>query len=157
MELRSFLGLLNYYDSFIPNLSSPLHLNWKWTKECVVAFKEAKERLVSSHIGQLHMLLPELHPALSICACRGVCRQDWTYLSQTGDLTSLVSNHSRSQLMIAEHRIENGSLVSLLWWVISDLDRTGYLESLWNVWAHCHIWSKQTHINTGSSMQTSWK
>ena len=58
-ELRSFLGLLNYYDSFIPNLSSLLHpLNkllqkeapWKWTKECVVAFKEAKERLVSSQV-----------------------------------------------------------------------------------------------------------
>ena len=58
-ELRSFLGLLNYYDSFIPNLSSLLHpLNkllqkeapWKWTEECVVTFKEAQERLVSSQV-----------------------------------------------------------------------------------------------------------
>jgi len=59
------------------------------------------------------MLLLELRPALSFC--RGVCGRDWTYLSRTGDLTFLVSNHSRSQLMIAEHRIKNGSLVSLLW------------------------------------------
>jgi len=44
---------------------------------------------------------------------------------------SLVSNHSRSQLMIAEHRIENGSLVSLLWLEISDLDQTAdHLQDL---------------------------
>ena len=59
-ELRSFLGLLNYYASFIPNLSSLIHpLNrllrhdtrWKWSKDCEVAFNEAKARLLSSNFG----------------------------------------------------------------------------------------------------------
>lgn len=58
-ELRSFLGLLNYYGKFIPNLSTIVHpLNrllqhstqWQWSEECQQAFKEAKETLTSSHI-----------------------------------------------------------------------------------------------------------
>ena len=40
-ELRSFLGLLNYYAKFIPNLSTLIHplnrllgqrISWRWTK-----------------------------------------------------------------------------------------------------------------------------
>ena len=58
-ELRSFLGLLNYYSSFIPNLSSLLHpLNrllskdskWKWTSECDSVFQAAKKSLTSSSV-----------------------------------------------------------------------------------------------------------
>jgi transposase InsO family protein len=58
-ELRSFLGLLNYYGRFISQLSSILHpLNallrkdvpWRWTKECRAAFAKAKEALVSSQV-----------------------------------------------------------------------------------------------------------
>ena len=58
-ELRSFLGLLNYYGKFIPNLSSILHpLNqllrekqkWNWTKECTEAFQQAKDQLTSSKV-----------------------------------------------------------------------------------------------------------
>ena len=58
-ELRSFLGLLNYYGRFIPNLASLLHpLNellktttkWKWSRECQEAFKLAKEKLVSADV-----------------------------------------------------------------------------------------------------------
>ncbi|KAJ8356525.1 hypothetical protein SKAU_G00193190 [Synaphobranchus kaupii] len=60
-QLRSFLGLLNYYGRFIPNLSSllqPLHKllhqdkTWKWTASCQEAFEKAKERwalLLSAH------------------------------------------------------------------------------------------------------------
>ena len=53
-ELRSFLGLLNYYGKFLRNLASLLHpLNqllrenqtWKWTPACVRAFQQAKEQL----------------------------------------------------------------------------------------------------------------
>ena len=53
-ELRSFLGLLNYYGKFIPNLATMLHpLNkllckrtpWRWTKRCKRAFKCAKDAL----------------------------------------------------------------------------------------------------------------
>ena len=47
-ELRSFLGLLNYYGRFIPKLSSLLHhlhqllcksVQWKWSQTCEEAFK----------------------------------------------------------------------------------------------------------------------
>ena len=49
-ELRSFLGLLNYYGKFIQNLASILYpLNqllqekqkWEWTNECSEAFQRA--------------------------------------------------------------------------------------------------------------------
>ena len=58
-ELRSFLGLQNYYGRFIPNLATLIHpLNrllckgapWKWTAECAEAFRRAKEALVSSRV-----------------------------------------------------------------------------------------------------------
>ena len=53
-QLRSFLGLLNYYSKFVPNLSTILHplnnllkhgVKWRWTAECEAAFKLAKEGL----------------------------------------------------------------------------------------------------------------
>ena len=55
-ELRSFLGLLNYYAKFIPSLASLLHpLNdllrkdykWQWTKQCSKIYVEAKKKLTS--------------------------------------------------------------------------------------------------------------
>ena len=58
-ELRSFLGLLNYYGKFIPNLATILHpLNqllrhghrWEWTADCTQAFKHAKDMLTSSKV-----------------------------------------------------------------------------------------------------------
>ena len=58
-ELRSFLGLLNYYGKFIPNLASliqPLNnllqhkRKWKWTTACNNAFQQAKEELSSSQV-----------------------------------------------------------------------------------------------------------
>lgn len=51
-QLRSFLGLLNYYGHFIPNLASllqPLHeplcqdKAWKWTTSCHEAFQKVKD------------------------------------------------------------------------------------------------------------------
>ena len=56
-QLRSFLGLVNYYQKFLPNLSStlaPLHRllrknsTWTWGPEQQKAFKEAKSQLTSS-------------------------------------------------------------------------------------------------------------
>ena len=53
-ELRSFLGILNYYAKSIPNLSSLLHPmhellraehSWHWSKDCDRAFQKAKESL----------------------------------------------------------------------------------------------------------------
>ena len=58
-ELRSFLGLLNYYGKFLPNLATILHpLNsllqagrkWSWSKECEEAFRIAKEQLTSGQV-----------------------------------------------------------------------------------------------------------
>ena len=58
-ELRAFLGLVNYYGKFVPNLASLLHplysllhsgVQWKWSKECQQAFEEAKEKLVSAPV-----------------------------------------------------------------------------------------------------------
>ena len=58
-ELRSFLGMLNFYGKFIPNLSSildPLHsllrkdVVWKWEVEQQEAFDKAKNQLQSSDL-----------------------------------------------------------------------------------------------------------
>ena len=58
-QLRSFLGLVNYYSKFIPNLATLLHpLNallkkntrWKWSEECEQAFKEAKQCHTSPNV-----------------------------------------------------------------------------------------------------------
>ena len=56
-ELKSFLGLVNYYCKFIPDMSTLVHpLNrllmfdapWTWTETCQVAFKKLKELLLNS-------------------------------------------------------------------------------------------------------------
>ena len=56
-ELRAFLGLINYYHKFLPNLFStlsPLHLllckgtKWNWTQKQQAAFDKVKELLQSS-------------------------------------------------------------------------------------------------------------
>ena len=53
-EVRSFLGLGNYYNRFLPNLSTVVHpLNqllennhqWKWTEQCETAFHNVKEMI----------------------------------------------------------------------------------------------------------------
>lgn len=57
LELKFFLGLLNYYHKFLPNLSSmlsPLHqllhkdTPWQWSKSQTEAFNQAKLMLQSS-------------------------------------------------------------------------------------------------------------
>ncbi|KAJ8333939.1 hypothetical protein SKAU_G00412580 [Synaphobranchus kaupii] len=58
-QLRSFLGIINYYGRFIHNLSAILNpLNallckgkqWNWSSECAMAFEKAKEQLLSSRV-----------------------------------------------------------------------------------------------------------
>ena len=53
-QLRSFLGLVNYYSKFVPNLATTVHplsqllkhdAQWRWTSECADAFKKVKEAL----------------------------------------------------------------------------------------------------------------
>jgi transposase InsO family protein len=68
-ELQSFLGLLNFYRSFLPNISTVLEpLNkllrkdvpWKWSPECTAAYTEAKKSLENSK------LLVHFNPELPI-------------------------------------------------------------------------------------------
>jgi hypothetical protein len=58
-QLRSFLGAVNYYRKFIPNLSSlltPLNeqlqkdRQWSWENRQISAFKEAKQQLTSTRV-----------------------------------------------------------------------------------------------------------
>ncbi len=58
-QLRSFLGLLNYYRKFLPNLAmvvQPLisllqkDRKWMWTEECEKAMTEAKTLLLQSNL-----------------------------------------------------------------------------------------------------------
>ena len=58
-QLRSFLGLLNYYRKFLPNLASiiqPLNdllrknKRWEWTDECLKAVNTAKQLLTTSKL-----------------------------------------------------------------------------------------------------------
>ena len=58
-QLRSFLGLVNYYSKFIPNSAATLHplndllkddVKWKWNQECEETFQKIKKKLVSSQV-----------------------------------------------------------------------------------------------------------
>ena len=57
-QLRSYLGMLHYYDRFIPDLSTVLHpmnallqssSRWSWTKECAEAFASSKQLFAGFH------------------------------------------------------------------------------------------------------------
>ncbi|CAC5399296.1 unnamed protein product [Mytilus coruscus] len=59
-QLKSILGLINYYAKFLPDLSatlSPLHnllrkdTTWKWTKECQEAFDKVKSPQICPQKG----------------------------------------------------------------------------------------------------------
>ena len=58
-QVRSFLGLVNYYHKFLPNLATTLNpLNqlleqgkqWNWTTECEEAFIKVKELIASDMV-----------------------------------------------------------------------------------------------------------
>ena len=68
-ELRSFLGLINYYGKFIPNAATLLHplnnllgkdVKWEWSRDCQNSFRLAKEKLTSSEV------LAHYNPSLPI-------------------------------------------------------------------------------------------
>ena len=58
-QLRAFLGLVNYYNRFLPNLASvlvPLHkllqkkTKWHWATDCERAFQEVKQMIASERV-----------------------------------------------------------------------------------------------------------
>lgn len=58
-ELKSFLGLVNFYNKFVPNFASccePLYrltrkgVEWKWTNKCEAAFHRVKSTLSNAPI-----------------------------------------------------------------------------------------------------------
>ena len=71
-ELRSFLGLVNYYNRFLPNLSTKLtplyallqkHTTWKWSTKCQEEFEEVKALITSEQV--LTHFNPELPLSLA--------------------------------------------------------------------------------------------
>ena len=72
-ELKSFLGLLNYYHKFLPDLATllaPLHqllrkdTKWMWTERQEEAFKKAKSLL---HSDSLLVHYDEAKPLIVAC------------------------------------------------------------------------------------------
>ena len=68
-QLRAFLGMVNYYHRFLPNLSqqlAPLHrllqadVKWTWDKECSLAFGRVKRLMASETV------LAHFNPSLPI-------------------------------------------------------------------------------------------
>ncbi len=62
-ELQAYLGLLNYYVCFVPNLSSEIHVLYKlltkesefeWTKDCQISFEKSKVLLTSNQVLELY-------------------------------------------------------------------------------------------------------
>jgi len=58
-QLRSWLGVVQYYHQFLPDLATvlnPLHrllqknVKWHWSSECKQAFKECKNQLTSESL-----------------------------------------------------------------------------------------------------------
>ena len=58
-ELRSFLGMINYYGKFISDLSTKLHplhallkdgVKWNWSDECTKSFTEVKNHLIKAPV-----------------------------------------------------------------------------------------------------------
>lgn len=72
-QLKSYLGMVNYYSKFVPNLSirlAPLYelikknVRFHWTKECQRVFERSKELLIDNRV--LHLYDPKL-PIVVVC------------------------------------------------------------------------------------------
>ena len=72
-QLRSYLGLINYYAKFVPRMSTvlrPLHLllmmdrKWKWSPECDKAIEQCNKLLLSHQVW-----LQMLHRLESVRCC----------------------------------------------------------------------------------------
>ena len=68
-QLRAFLGMVNYYHRFLPNLSTTLtplhhllkkHIKWAWSPECEAAFNKVKQLMASDTV------LTQFNPGLPL-------------------------------------------------------------------------------------------
>ena len=89
-QLRSFLGLLNYYRKFLPNLATvvkPLNdllhkgQRWRWSTECSQAMDKAKQLLTTSQVlthydTTLLQTLPSTDLGLSYLTCYQMVRRN---------------------------------------------------------------------------------
>lgn len=62
-ELKSFLGMINYYHKFIPRLSSKLfhlynllknNVKYIWDENCQSAFEESKSLLINANLLEFY-------------------------------------------------------------------------------------------------------
>ena len=104
-ELRSFLGLINYYERFIPNsadilhpLNKLLHRNakWVWSKEWSESFKLAKEKLVSTEV------LARYDPALELRLAA-----DASAYGVGAVLSHVMSDGTERPIAFASHTLSN--------------------------------------------------
>lgn len=58
-QLKSFLGMINYYGKFLPQLATVLHplnnllcndTSWKWDSQCQYAYKKVRDMLASNAV-----------------------------------------------------------------------------------------------------------
>ena len=91
-ELRSFLGMVNYYSKFLPDLAtvlSPLYMllqhstEWKWGQKQREAFKQAKTLLQSNRV------LMHFDDRLPWCSHVMHLLMDWGPFLLTGCLTEV--------------------------------------------------------------------
>ncbi|XP_055584928.1 uncharacterized protein K02A2.6-like [Uranotaenia lowii] len=77
-QLKSYLGMINYYSKFVPNLSiklSPLYelikknRRYNWSAECETVFQDSKKLLVDNSV--LYLYDPKL-PIVVICDASAV-------------------------------------------------------------------------------------
>ena len=89
-QLRAFLGLVNYYNRFLPNLANtlaPLHqllqknTKWCWSKECTESFAKVKNAIASD------LVFTHFNPRMPlVLACDASAYSLGAVLSHTSDL-----------------------------------------------------------------------
>ncbi|KHJ85629.1 protein tyrosine kinase [Oesophagostomum dentatum] len=100
-EVRSFLGMVGYYGSFIPKMLNSLlkkNATFRWTKECEAAFNRAKEVPASD------LLMTHFDPSLPIIVAADASASEIgaAILHRMSDGTEKVVCHASQSLAPAE-------------------------------------------------------
>ena len=98
-ELRSFLGMVQYYYSFLPGLATtlePLHkllqkdVQWEWNEDCQKAYDACKDGLTSDSLLVHYDLNRELRLACDASSLGAVLSQ-WMMVRR--DLWRMLPEH----------------------------------------------------------------